>query len=134
MLLEMLKASQSFQQLQKEEQEIIAVLAVHFEENPRALYQTPQELAKSTQRGNKAQWQHFLSLDSVRNYIKSEMNHQTQVAQRKTLQALQEAAENGNVQAAKEINELSGIMQAGDNNRVVVLHQIARPKIQTQEV
>jgi hypothetical protein len=62
------------------------------------------------------------------------MNHQTQVAQRKTLQALQEAAENGNVQAAKEINELSGIMQAGDNNRVVVLHQIARPKIQTQEV
>ena len=61
------------------------------------------------------------------------MSAQAQIAQRKTFQTLQVAAQQGNVQAAKEINELSGILQQYDNNKVIVLHQISRPKIQKQE-
>ena len=129
MLIEMLKESKSFQEKNPQDQEIIAVLANLFESNPNALYMTPQELTSTLRRGNKEQWNLFLNLEPTRNYIKAEMAHQAQVAQRKAFSSLATLAEEGNVQAAKEINELSGIMSQTDNNRIIVLHQVKRPEI-----
>jgi hypothetical protein len=128
MLMEMLKESKSFQEKTLEQQEVLAALARSFELNPNALYLTPDELTKKLNIGNRDMWFNFLNLEPVRNFIRAEMANQSQIAQRKTFLALASAAQDGNVQAAKEINELSGIMSSADNNRIVVLHQIVRPK------
>lgn len=129
MLIEMLKESKSFQSKNREEQLVLAKLANTFESDPRYLLLNPQDLAQMTGIGNKDMWFSFLNLDPTRNYIKAEMANQAQIAQRKAFTALALSAEQGNVQAAKEINELSGIMSQSDNNRIIVMHQISRPKV-----
>lgn len=133
MLIEMLKQNQPFQMQPLDKQEIIIRLATEFEDNPLALYLTPEELQNKLNLGNKQQWFDFLNLDPVKNYIKTQMAHQSQIAQRKAFKSLQQQALDGNVQAVKEINELSGVMNQGDQNKTVVLHHIQRPKtIQTE--
>lgn len=102
-------------------------LASQLQENDDLLYLSPQELPEITEIGNQNQWQELLALEPTKHYITQRITQITQVAQRKALQALQEQAKNGNVQAIKEINELSGIMQKRDNNRIIVLHKIERP-------
>jgi alpha-D-ribose 1-methylphosphonate 5-phosphate C-P lyase len=52
----------------------------------------------------------------------------SQVSQRKTFRALVELALSGNQQAAKQVQELSGVLNQQDSNRIVVLHQIPRPQ------
>jgi hypothetical protein len=127
MLIDTLKQSKQFQEMPMNQQEIIAALAFYFEQTEEALYMTPRQLEETTKRGTREQWQAFLQLEPVKNFIKAEMHHQAQVAQRQTFLALQQAAKSGNVQAAKEINELSGIMSQQDNNKVVVLIRVNRP-------
>jgi hypothetical protein len=128
-LLTMLKESKSFQDKNLQDQQIFARLADTFESDPDYLFLDPIELTNTTNLGNKQMWFQFLNLEPVKNYIKSEMSYKAQVAQRRAFQALANSAEQGNVQAAKEINELSGIMSASDNNRVVVLMRVNRPEI-----
>jgi hypothetical protein len=133
MLIDTLKQSKQFQDLPKNQQDIVAALTFHFENTEESLYQSPRELEESTGRGTKEQWQQFLNLEPVKNYIKAEMNHQAQVAQRRAFLALQQSAQGGNVQAAKEINELSGIMDKQDNSKVVVLIRVDRPRLMEKE-
>jgi hypothetical protein len=132
-LLNMLKESKSFQDKSQEQQQIFARLADTFESDPDYLFLDPIELTTTTELGNKTMWFQFLNLEPVKNYIKSEMSYKAQVAQRRAFAALANSAEQGNVQAAKEINELSGIMSASDNNRVVVLMRVSRPEIQKKK-
>ena len=129
LLIEMLKQNPNFGGLQVEQQEVFARLAAEFEENELALYLSPSELSNKLGVGNRFQWQDFLNLEPVRQYIKGQMGAQAEVASRKTFNSLVQSGMAGEVQAIKQINELSGIMNSGDKNKVVVLHQINRPKI-----
>lgn len=127
MLLEMLKSSKQYQDLPDEQKQIIARLATQFEEHSEhTLHLTPVELTDSLKIGNKKLWQDFLNLESTKNYIKTQMAFNSQIAQRKAFQSLEREAKEGNVNAAKQINELSGILNNADNNRIIVLHQINR--------
>lgn len=130
MLTEMLKLNPNFQSLPTHIQEVYARLAAAFQEDNHLLYQDPDTLIESTSLGNKQMWTDFLRMEPVQNYIKAQMTQLTQIAQRRAFLSLQQQAVAGNVQAVKEINELSGIMDRSDDNRVVVLHQIARPTTQ----
>jgi hypothetical protein len=123
-LLDMLKNNHHFQQLPLTQQDIFARLAQNFEDNPLALYLTPVELSQKLNVGSKQNWNDFLNTDVVRNYIKTHMAQQAQIAQRKAFKSLTESALDGNVQAAKEINELSGIMNQSDQNKTIILHRI----------
>jgi hypothetical protein len=129
MLIEMLKKNQQFNELPTPKQELFAILAIKFEEDPTAIYLTPDELTQHTNTGNKDLWVQFLALPPVSQFIKAEMARLTDVAQRKALKSLQAQAMSGNVAAAKEINDLAGIYLSQNNNRTVVLHQISRPKV-----
>jgi hypothetical protein len=129
MLVDMLRKNQQFNELPIPKQELFAILATKFEEDPAAIYLTPDELTKHTNTGNRDLWVQFLSLAPTQQFIKAEMARLTDVAQRKALKSLQSQAMSGNVQAAKEINELAGIYQNQNNNRTVVLHRIVRPEI-----
>lgn len=133
MLLESLKNNTVFQSLPQEKQEIFARLAEEFEDNELALYLSPAELSQTLQIGNKNSWQEFLNLEAVRQYIKGQMSQIAEVASRKTFLSLKREGESGNVQAVKQINELSGILNSGDKNKVVVLHRIERPKLVKEE-
>jgi hypothetical protein len=127
MLLEMLKNSNHYQSLNREQKEILAILAETFEEHSEhTLHLSPQELADTLNIGNKKQWQDFLNLEPTRQFIKTQQAFNAQIAQRKAFQALEREATDGNVNAAKQINELSGILNNVDTNRIVVLHHINR--------
>jgi Txe/YoeB family toxin of Txe-Axe toxin-antitoxin module len=127
MLLEMLKNSKSYQELTDEQKEITMRLAEQFEENAEhTLHLSPTELTQTLEIGNKRLWQDFLNLEATRNYIKTQMAEMAQIAHRKAFQALQREAVKGDTTAARQINELSGILNNVDNNRIVVLHYIDR--------
>lgn len=129
MLVDMIRHHRSFQDnMTIEQQEIYLRLADVFADESANLFKSPEELSTSLNIGNKFQWASFLSLEPVQQYIRAEISRSLQVMQRKTLLALQQEAKMGNVQAIKEIKDLSGIMAQGDTNKVIVLHQIARPK------
>lgn len=134
MLTEMLKKNKLFNNLPLDKQDILARLAATFQEDFMYLYLSPEELEKETGIGNKGQWNDLLSLDITSQYIKAQMGQQIQISQRKAVQALQAEALKGNTQATKQINELAGVMNQADNNKVIVLHQIARPKTIRQEI
>lgn len=133
MLTQMLELNVPFQTLPKNQQAIYLKLAETFEMNDDMLLFTPAELSAQTQVGSKQQWHDFLNYDPVKAYIKGQMSSLATVAQRKAFQSLQKKANEGDVGAAKQINELSGIMNSGDSNKVVVMHQIVRPKPITKE-
>lgn len=132
-LLDMLEKNPIFQELPLDKKHVLSTLALEFEDNELALYLTPKELTSKLNIGNPDQWSLFLSLDPVRNYIKKETADNIAIAQRKGLLALQQAAASGNVQAAKEINEMAGIYEKADNNKIVILHRVNRPKPKEEE-
>jgi hypothetical protein len=125
----MLKLNPNFDGLPSEKKEVFARLAAEFEDNDFALYLDPSELSDKLGVGNKQQWQEFLNLESVRQYVNGQMANIAQIASRKTFKGLMVKGMGGDVQAIKEINELSGVMNSGDKNKVVVLHQINRAKV-----
>ena len=127
MLKEMIKNSDNYQKLSMQEKEIIMRLAEQFEEHSEStLHLTPLELTEALQIGNKNLWQRFLNLEPTKQFIKAQMAFNAQVAQRKAFQSLEREANEGNVNAAKQINELSGILNNIDSNKIIVLHRIDR--------
>jgi hypothetical protein len=124
MLTNMLRNNEVFKSYPEEDQEIYLRLAYKFEESSNNLFLGPEELQKHLQLGNKEQWHTLLTMEPTQNFI--QMAEITRIAQRKAFLALQEQAKGGNVQAVKEINELSGIMDKRDDNKIIVLHQIDR--------
>ena len=133
MLTDILKQNEKFNQLPLDTRHAFMVLAELFEGNPHAIYMDPMELAVKLERGNKDQWQSFLQLEPVRGYIKGQMGSQAEVAARKAFQSLTKEAVQGNVQAARQVNELAGIIGGQDANKIVVLHKIERPTLKKVE-
>jgi hypothetical protein len=88
---------------------------------------TPQQLEKLTNIPE-AQWNHYLNQEATRQRIAQRMNEDFEIAHRQALTALAKEASKGNVQAIKEFNALSGILNQ-NNNKQIVTHYIPRPKI-----
>ena len=133
LLTEIIKTSPEFLEMTTENREVFSRLAAEFQDNDLALHLTPTELAEKLQIGNKFQWQTFLQLETVKVYIKQQMSFNAEIASRKTFQSLTESASKGDTQAARQVNELAGVHNKGDNNKVVILHQISRPKLKQTE-
>jgi hypothetical protein len=134
MLTEMLNQSDTLDNYSLPQKRIIMTLASRFQTQTNLLFMNPEELEEYTAVGTKDQWQDLLKLQETKNYIKGQMAALAEIAQRKTFQSLVEQAMNGNAQAAKQVQELSGIMNQQDTNRTIILHQIPRPKQNKQEV
>lgn len=133
-LLEMLEKNPIFQELPIDKKHVLTTLATEFEDNDLALYLTPKELSNKLGIGSPDNWVLFLNLEPVKNYIKKATADAIQIAQRKGMLALTQQAAQGNVPAAKELNEMAGLYEKGDDNKIIVLHRVNRPKIQqTQE-
>lgn len=131
MLTQMFDQSEAFNKLPPQERTILYVLGNTFQQSTEYLFLSPEELQKVTESGTIEQWQKLLLLQETQNYIKGQMAFLSQVSQRKTFKSLVEMALSGNQQAAKQVQELSGIMNQVDTNKIIVLHRIPRP---TEEV
>lgn len=127
MLTSMLEEGQSLNDLPLPQKTILLKLAHTFQSSQTYLFLNPEELLEYTQVGTKDQWTDLLLLQETKNYIKSQMAFLAQISQRKTFASLVKMALDGNQQAAKQVQELSGIMNQQDTNRTIVLHQIPRP-------
>lgn len=127
MLVTMLSQSPTINELPLPQKTIILTLAKRFEQSPDYLFLDPTELYESTGLGSKEQWQELLNLQETQNYIKAQMAAIAQISQRKTFKSLVEMALSGNQQAAKQVQELSGIMNQMDNNKIIILHHVPRP-------
>lgn len=122
----MLNNSENFKKLAPPEQAIFLKLANRFQEATMYLFLDPQELTDMTGLGTREQWQSLLLLQETQSYIKGQMGFVAQIGQRKSFQSLLEAAMQGNVQASKQVQELSGIMNSVDNNKIIIMHRIPR--------
>jgi hypothetical protein len=107
---------------------ILMALANRFQSHTEYLFYDPQELYENSEMGTIQDWTTLLNLQETKNYIKGQMAFISQISQRKTFMGLVSQALSGNAQAAKQVQELSGILNQQDTNRVVVLHQIPRKK------
>ena len=128
MLTQMLEESGVLDDYPVPQKTILLHLAAKFQSNTEYMFLDPQELHENTSLGTVDQWQSLLNLQETKNFIKGQMAFLSQISQRKTFKSLVEMALSGNQQAAKQVQELSGIMNQQDTNRVVVLHQIPRRK------
>lgn len=129
LLTEIIKDSQEFLEMPQEQQEMTARLAFEFQDNDLALHLNPIELNLKLGIGNKFQWQNFLQLEAVKIYIKQQVQFNAEIASRKTIETLSKSASTGDTSAAKQINEIAGLYGKQDNNKVVILHRIDRPKL-----
>lgn len=130
MLTDMLDKSDELKSMTLPQRTVIMKLASVFQSSTEYLFLDPEELRDTTLIGSPDDWRKLLNLQETKNYIKGQMAFLSQVAQRKTFASLVQMALGGGQgaqQAAKQIQELSGIMNQQDSNRVVVLHQIPRP-------
>ena len=107
---------------------ILLALARKFQSQTNFLFMNPEELTDATGLGSKDQWADLLKLPECKNFVKGQMAALAEIAQRKTFASLVQAAIEGNHQAAKQVQELSGIMNQQDTNRTIVLHRIPRPE------
>jgi chromosome condensin MukBEF MukE localization factor len=130
MLTQMINESGVLKDKTLPEQTILMKLAARYQENTNFLFLDPEELQQESGIGTKEQWTELLRLQETQNFLKGQMQFLAQIAQRKTFQSLVQSALGGNAQAAKQVQELSGIMNQQDQNRTVVLHYVPRPKEQ----
>jgi hypothetical protein len=129
LLTDMILNSEEYTQLQKPAQLITLTLGKKFEESTEYLFLSPEEIVDLTHIGTVEQWNTFFNLQTVKTYIQSQMAAIAQISQRKTFRSLVEMALSGGQgasTAAKQIQELSGIMNQIDSNKIVVLHHIPR--------
>jgi hypothetical protein len=88
---------------------------------------TPTELEQLTSIDAK-EWHHLITNnENIRQLIHRRTNEDIEIAQRKALQSLAKQAQLGNVQAIKELNQVSGILNQA-NNKQFITHFIPRPQ------
>jgi hypothetical protein len=130
MLTQMINESGVLKDKTLPEQTILMTLASTFQNNTKLLFMEPEELVEETGIGTKDQWNEILRFQETQNFIKGQMAFISQIAQRKTFSSLVQSALGGNAQAAKQVQELSGVLNQVDSNKVIVLHYVPRPKEQ----
>jgi hypothetical protein len=128
MLTEMLQEAGTLEHLPLPQKTILMRLAQKFQSQTNFLFMNPEELEEATALGSRDQWADLLKLPETKNYVKGQMAALAEIAQRKTFHSLVQSAIEGNHQAAKQVQEISGILNQQDTNRTIVLHRIPRPE------
>lgn len=71
-------------------------------------------------------WSEYLQREDVRQRINAKTSEDIEIAHRQAMFALAKQAASGNVQAIKELNALSGILNQ-NNAKQIITHYIPRP-------
>lgn len=87
---------------------------------------SPSELEKETNIPAQTWYDFINNSEEIRQFIHRRTNEDIEFAHRRALSALAKEAQRGNVQAIKELNNLSGILNQ-QNNKQIVTHFIPRP-------
>jgi hypothetical protein len=93
---------------------------------------TPQDLQHKTSIPSDIWYEFINTNEDIRQFIHRRTNEDIEFAHRRALAALSKEASRGNVQAIKELNQISGILNQ-NNNKQYVTHYIPRPQDQEEE-
>lgn len=109
-------------------QVIYLKMAEVFQTKQSHLYEDPEELVESTNMGTAEIWEEFINLDPVQIYAAARTKRLASVAARNSIRNLQKSAKKGDVQAIKYLNEVSGVLNAQNQQGTIILHYVPRPK------
>lgn len=127
-LTEMLKSHPMFQELPIDHQIVYMKMATVFQDDPDAIYCDPSELEERFELGTHHLWDKLLNMEPTIAYINDRMRSRSRIAARKAFLNLEKEAATGDVPAIRHINELSGLLEKRESNKIVVLHYIERPE------
>lgn len=126
-LATMLRQTDEYPSYHPTVQTIFLGMAQAFDQDPSLLTKDTAELTQIYADTGHEQWRSFLSLPVVDRYIRGVLKFNAQIGFRKAQEALTLAASTGNTQAAKQITEISEILEQENTNRTVVLTYVPRP-------
>lgn len=129
-----LRQSPEYLALPSTQQELFKHMSVLFSARQEYLTLNHYELAAKVPSTNPDIWQDFLSLTAVEHWIKNQLSFNANIAFRKAQKSLINAAEQGNVSAAKSVTEISGLFDHEKAQRQVVLCYVPRPTYTNMEV
>jgi hypothetical protein len=86
-----------------------------------------KDIAKMT-KSRPEMWEKLLGTFAIRQFVDRRAKQFTAESHRKGIVSLAMEAQQGNVQAIKELKELSGIMNQQESKTVVILHRVSRPE------
>lgn len=126
MLRKMVEQHPSFKSLPKMFQLAYPQLADLFERDPENIFRTTDELAEQHPEFSRDVWDEFLQFEPVKQFISVRTKRFIEQSARKAQRKLAEEAESGNVQAVKQLQELAGLLDAKENNKIIVTHFVPR--------
>jgi hypothetical protein len=112
-----------------DKQHVFLVLAEAFQAKQSTMYMDAEELTQDLNQGDPNLWEEFLNLDPVILYSSARTKRLAAVTARKSIKNLQQEANRGNVKAIEYLNEVSGILQAQDGAKLIVLTTVPRPEL-----
>lgn len=112
-----------------DKQHVFLMLAEKFQAKPSTMYMDAEELAEDIGTGDSNLWEEFLNLDPVILYSTARSKRAATVTARKSLRNLQKQANTGDVRAIQYLNEVSGILQAQDGAKLIILTTVPRPEV-----
>jgi hypothetical protein len=115
-----------YKTLELDEQEAVEIMLSRYV-NEDWWDHSPHELAKVT-RSSVYLWERLLGTSPIRQYIGRRQKEFVVESHRKGLRALAKEAAGGNVQANKELKELTGLFNSEESRTIVILHRISRPE------
>jgi hypothetical protein len=110
-----------------DKQHVFLRLAEQFQSKQSSMYMDAEELEQEFAIGDANLWEEFLNLDPVLLYSTARTKRMAAVKSRKSMKNLQRAADSGDVRAIQYLNEVSGILQAQDGAKLIVLTTVPRP-------
>ena len=134
-LTEMLQNSPNYTDPEHEDyvpldkQHVFLRLAEEFQSKQSTMYMDAEELEQDLGIGDANLWEEFLNMEPVLLYTTARTKRMAAVKSRKSLKNLQRAADGGDVRAIQYLNELSGILQAQDGAKIIVLTTVPRPEV-----
>ena len=126
MLRKMVEQHPLFKSLPKMLQWAYPQLADLFERDPENIFRTTDELADQHPEFSRDVWDEFLQFEPVKQFISVRTKRFIEQSARKAQRKLAEEAESGNVQAVKQLQELAGLLDAKENNKIIVTHFVPR--------
>lgn len=112
-----------------DKQDVFMALAERFQQKQSTMYMDAEELSTEMGTGDPNIWEEFLNLESVLLYSSARTKRLAAVTARKSLKNLQTEANRGNVKAIEYLNQVSGILQAQDGAKTIVLTTVPRPEL-----
>ena len=111
-----------------DKQHVFLRLAEMYQGQQSTMYMDAEELTQEFGTADPNLWEEFLNMEPVLLYSTARTKRMAAVTSRKSLKNLMSAAKT-DVRAMQYLNEISGVLQAQDGAKLIVLTTVPRPDV-----